>query len=103
VAVSVRCLYDERHGRFSTRPYRAGALAWVLGIGAPAIAAVVWGTFIAPKATSPLSTPFRVSLELDLFVVSAVAMWFAGAPVAAVALAVLGVSTSLLNVVTEGA
>lgn len=78
-----------------------GAAAWVLGIGAPAIVAVIWGTFIAPKATRPLSIPFRVSIEIDLFVLTAVALWFADAPVAAIALGALGVTTSLLNVVTE--
>ena len=78
-----------------------GAAAWVLGIGAPAIVAVIWGTFIAPKATRPLSIPFRVSIEIDLFVLTAVALWFADAPAAAIALGVLGVTTSLLNAVTQ--
>jgi hypothetical protein len=77
-----------------------GAAAWVLGIGAPAIVALIWGTFIAPKATRPLSIPFRVSIEIDLFVLTAVALWFADARPAAIALGVLGVTTSLLNVVT---
>jgi Protein of unknown function (DUF2568) len=77
-----------------------GAAAWVLGIGAPAIAAVIWGTFIAPKAIRPLPVSFRVSIEIDLFVLTAVALWFADAPAAAIALGVLGVTTSLLNVVT---
>lgn len=78
-----------------------GAVAWVLGIGAPAIAAAIWATFIAPKAARPLSMPLRVSFEIDLFVLSAVALWFAGAPAAAIVLGVLGVTTSALNAVTE--
>jgi Protein of unknown function (DUF2568) len=78
-----------------------GAAAWVLGLGAPAIVAVIWGTFIAPKATRPLSVPVRVSIEIDLFVLTAVALWFAAAPAAAVALGVLGVTTSVLNAVTD--
>jgi hypothetical protein len=78
-----------------------GAEAWVLGIGAPAFVAVIWGTFIAPKAPRPLSIPFRVSIEIDLFVLTAVALWFADAPAAAIALGVLGVTTSLLNAVIQ--
>ena len=73
----------------------------MLGIGAPAVVAVIWGTFIAPKAPRPLPIPFRVSIEIDLFVLTAIALWFADAPVAAIALGVLGVTTSSLNVVTE--
>ena len=52
----------------------------MLGIGAPAVVAVIWGTFIAPKAPRPLPIPFRVSIEIDLFVLTAIALWFADAP-----------------------
>jgi hypothetical protein len=73
----------------------------VLGLGAPALAAAIWGTFVSPKARRPLSVPFRVSLEIDLYVLSALALWFAGSPVAAIVLGVLGITTSALNAVTE--
>jgi Protein of unknown function (DUF2568) len=32
---------------------QTGALQWVLGLGAPLVVAVVWGRFIAPKASQP--------------------------------------------------
>jgi hypothetical protein len=78
-----------------------GARAWVLGIGAPAAAAVVWGLFVSPKARRPVSLPVRLSIEIDLFVVTGLALWFAGAPGLALALGSLGIATSVLNAVTE--
>ena len=78
-----------------------GALAWVPGLGAPTLAAAIWATFVSPKARRPVSMPVRVSVEIDLFVVSALALWFAGAPAAAVVLGVLGIATSALNATTE--
>ncbi|HEU4355995.1 MAG TPA: YrdB family protein [Actinomycetota bacterium] len=79
-----------------------GAWAFVLGIGAPAVAATVWGVFVAPKAAWPVRLALRVSIEIDLFVISAVALWFAGYPAWAVALAALGIGTSLANAWQEG-
>ena len=78
-----------------------GATAWLLGLGAPALAAVVWGLFVAPKARYPVSMPVRVSIELDLFILATLALWFAGAPVAGLLLGVVGATTSGLNAVTE--
>ena len=78
-----------------------GAMAWVLGIGAPVAAAAVWGLFVSPKAKRPVSLPVRLSIEIDLFVVTALALWFADARGFALALVSLGIATSVLNAVTE--
>lgn len=80
-----------------------GAATWVFAIGAPAIAAVIWATFISPKARIRPPLAVRVSIEIDLFTIAAVGLWFADAPVAAVALAVLGIATSVLNAMMERA
>ena len=71
--------------------------AWLLGIGAPALAAVVWGAFVAPKARVPVPASVRVQIELVLYAVAAVGLAAAGQRVAAVALGVAGLVTSLLN------
>jgi hypothetical protein len=42
-------------------------LKTVLGIGAPLLAAVVWGAFVAPKAVVPVSAPVRLGFELAVF------------------------------------
>jgi hypothetical protein len=78
-----------------------GAGEGVLGLGALTLAAAIWGTFVSPKARRRLSVPFRVSVEIDLYVLSAIALWFAGSPLAAIVLGVLGIATSALNAVTE--
>ena len=78
-----------------------GALAWVLGLGAPTLAAAIWATFVSPKARRPVSLPVRVSVEIDLFVLSTLALWFSGAPAAAIVLGVLGIATSALNATSE--
>jgi hypothetical protein len=78
-----------------------GVWAWVLGIGAPALAAVVWGLFVAPRAARPVSLAVRLSIELDLFIASAVALGFAEQLELAIALGVLGVGTSVANFLQE--
>jgi hypothetical protein len=78
-----------------------GVGAWVLGIGAPSLAAVVWGALVAPKARWPVSIPVRAVIELVLFGAAAGALAVAGQPVAAVVLGVAGFATSLLNASQE--
>ena len=55
----------------------------VLGIAAPLAAAVVWGLWIAPKATRRLRDPVRLALELLLFGAAGVALAAADHPLAA--------------------
>jgi len=80
-----------------------GVAAWLLGIGAPVMAAVVWGAFVAPKAKWPAPVPFRLAIELALFGTGAFGFAVAGQPVIAVALAVAGLVTSLINALQESA
>jgi hypothetical protein len=74
-----------------------GVWAWVLGIAAPAAAAVVWGMFVAPRARIPVPASLRVQIELVLYALAAVGLGSAGQPVAAVVLAAAGLVTSVLN------
>jgi hypothetical protein len=77
-----------------------GAGAWVLGVGAPLLAAVVWGAWVAPKAGWPVPIPTRV-IELVLFGAAVGGLAVAGQPLAAVVLGVAGLATSLLNASQE--
>lgn len=52
----------------------------VLGIGAPLVAAIVWGMFIAPKARRRLDDPARFTLELTLWMAGGLALLAAGHP-----------------------
>src|SRR4029450_8834245 len=44
-----------------------GVWAWLLGILAPVVAAVIWGTFVAPRAKVPVPAPVRVAIGLALY------------------------------------
>ncbi|MDP9135131.1 MAG: YrdB family protein [Actinomycetota bacterium] len=67
----------------------------LLGVGAPLLVAVVWGLFIAPKATVEVATAVWIGLQVIVFGAAAVAL----AAVAPQQLAAL----FLLVVVLDGA
>ena len=48
----------------------------LFGIGTPILVAIIWGTFIAPKASIPVSVPIRILLQIILFSSAAVALYF---------------------------
>lgn len=52
----------------------------LLGIGLPLLIAVLWGTFLAPKATRPLRGASFQALELVLFASGAAALFASGKP-----------------------
>ena len=52
----------------------------LFGIGLPVLTAVLWGMFIAPKATHPLRGAPRLTLELILLASGAVALFASGKP-----------------------
>jgi hypothetical protein len=60
-----------------------GVWAWLLGILAPVVAAVIWGTFVAPRAKLPVPAPVRVAIELALYGAAAAGLAAAGQPLAA--------------------
>ena len=62
---------------------------WALGIGAPLLAAIVWGTFVAPKAAMSVSSPVRLGFELLVFGAAVAALFAAGRPGLAIALGVV--------------
>jgi hypothetical protein len=78
-----------------------GIGAWMLGVGAPLLAAVVWGAWVAPKARWPVPMPVRVVIELVLFGAAVGGLTVAGQPALAVVLGVAALVTSLLNASQE--
>ena len=50
----------------------------LLGIGAPLSTAVLWGLFIAPKATYPLSGASHLTIELILLSLGSLALFASG-------------------------
>ena len=66
-----------------------GVAQWVIGLGAPLLVAVVWGTFMSPKASRPTVDPVRLLIELAVFGAGVVALFAADATTLAVIFAVL--------------
>lgn len=64
-------------------------LRLLVGIGAPLLAATVWGLLVAPKAKRRLADPARFVCELVLFIWGSAALWLAGRPTLAVILLVV--------------
>ena len=48
----------------------------LFGLGTPLLIAVFWGTFIAPKASFPVSTSLRIILQLIVFALATAALYF---------------------------
>ncbi|UUZ83351.1 YrdB family protein [Paenibacillus sp. P26] len=51
---------------------------WSLGVGTPSLVAILWGTFVAPKASIPVSVPVRILLQLAVFGSAAAALYASG-------------------------
>jgi uncharacterized protein DUF2568 len=67
----------------------AGAVQWLLGLGAPLLVAAVWGRFIAPKASHPTTDPARLLLEVVVFAAGVAALFAADRTALAVVFAAL--------------
>ena len=68
----------------------------VLGIGAPVLIAVVWGTFMSPQARVRLSRPLHLAMEVVLFGLGTAALLVTGHPWLALIFAVAAVVNRVL-------
>ncbi len=66
---------------------------WLLGIGLPLLAAVVWGLLLAPRAVYRLNSMSGNLLSLILFLLAATALLYTQHPV----LAIIFALTALVN------
>lgn len=71
----------------------------LLGIGLPVLIAVLWGMFIAPKATHPLSGASYMTVELVLLALGSLALFASGKPTLAWAYTVVLIVNKILLVV----
>ena len=65
------------------------ALRWVLGIGAPLLAAVVWGLFIAPRRRFDVPLAVWILLQVLIFGAAIAALFASDQPTLAVVFGVL--------------
>jgi hypothetical protein len=75
----------------------SGVTQWVLGLGAPALVAVVWGLFVSPKAKVEVRHPAQFAIELLVFAAAAVALVAADQLVLGIVLAGLELVSGTLN------
>lgn len=74
-----------------------GPLRWVLGLGLPLFAALLWGLFVAPNSPNRLNNPARLLLEITLFATGVTLLWMAGRHALATAFGILvTINTGLL-------
>lgn len=66
-----------------------GVVQWLVGLGATLIAAAVWGTSVAPKASRPTVDPVRLLLEVAVFGSGVAALLAAGSTPLALVFAAL--------------
>lgn len=78
-----------------------GALAPLVGIGAPIAAAAAWGLLVSPKAVFRIPVQTRLIVEFFLFGFTALALADAGQPALGVAFGLLAFGSSLLNASQE--
>lgn len=70
-----------------------------LGIGAPLLAAVIWGFFIAPQATYTPPTAIWIALQVILFGAAVLSLFATGHPVLGMLLAILVIANGALMAV----
>jgi Protein of unknown function (DUF2568) len=75
----------------------SGVTQWVLGLGAPALVAIVWGLFVSPKAKVELPHPAQFAIELLVFAAAALALVAADESVLGIVLGGLELVSGTLN------
>ena len=67
-------------GYWGFKTHSGWVMKIIFGIGLPILIAVIWGLFIAPRATYPLSGISYLAVELILLGSGAVALFASGNP-----------------------
>ena len=73
------------------------SIAWPLVLVGPVLVAVVWGLWVAPKASNQLTDPARLAVEIALFLALGGALVAVGHAWFGALLAIIGVAVALLE------
>ena len=79
-----------------------GFAAWpfplniAIGLGAPALAIVIWAVFLSPRAVLAIDSFGRALVEIALVMAAALAWFTLGQPIIAVVFAVLAVASGVI-------
>jgi len=82
--------------------FTTGDALWLkilLGIGTPALAAVLWGLFMAPRAARRLPSPWHEIGQVVFFGLGTLALYAAGQPTLAILFAVVFAVNLVLRLV----
>ena len=74
---------------------------WLLGIGLPLLAAVVWGLFIAPRARYRVSDPIWIALQVVVFGAATAALLTAGQTTPAIVFVALLIVNAVLMIILD--
>ncbi|WP_088044459.1 YrdB family protein [Bacillus sp. EAC] len=72
---------------------------FLFGIGSPLLLALLWGTFISPKASFKLPEPYRFILELIIFAVASSALYIADKTILAILIGMIFVINRILLII----
>lgn len=75
----------------------------LLGLGAPLVAAVLWGLFAAPKARFTVSLPAVLAVKVVVFAAATAALFGVGHPVLAIVFAILVVINTAIVTIDRNA
>ncbi|NRF93468.1 YrdB family protein [Paenibacillus frigoriresistens] len=81
--------------------FHIGKLKGVLGIGAPLLAAILWGMFVSPKASITVSQPLQFIIELVIFAAAIIALYVTGKHSLAICFALFYILHSILKFLWE--
>jgi Protein of unknown function (DUF2568) len=69
----------------------------LIGLGAPALAILLWALFVSPKAVFHIDPFGQALVEIAVFSAAAIALWMLGQPVVAVVFAVVAAVSGILH------
>ncbi|MCI2957910.1 YrdB family protein [Agromyces atrinae] len=72
-------------------------LKFVVGLGAPLVAILVWALFRSPKAVFRIDAFAKAIIEIAVFTAAALAWWTLGQPIVAVVFAVVAAVSGVIN------
>ena len=75
---------------------RGTAIRWILALGIPIVAVVLWALFVSPQATLEVPVAVRIAIELAILGAAALALFVTGHPALGIAYAAVVVANRIL-------